>query len=656
MYDPDQDVQGDINKSKNGKLNTFEDSQLLARIYRITQTELNLFEDIYNEQEDGYNYLAGDQYKNEVKEWWETQLRPTRAVNILFPVFNRVLGDFLINDDPIRAFADVGGDPRTANMIEKLIDHMNSPNENDAKTLLGQWALSGLIRAGFVYPRWSNERRLDGSVVIGNVDEFEVLYDHRARDYFLDDARYMIRTRWMDADEIYHWWPQHKTELSSLIIDYLKMGIWDGLTEAETSMIMDGNFINEKDGKYRIVEFHEIVYEKGDVAYDPRTGEVEPFALEGKKADVYRRLNPEKRIITRNNIKIKKITNVIPGLAFILDKPYNADIQDGTFDIIKFSPYNYARYSINHFGLFRNSKEVQDSFNEWRNEAESAAKMEADPQKIGDKAKIENWKDLENFSRMPGLHVWAKDNAPLDQTLRLLDERANRNQGSGKAMEMMALDSEFLQKVTGVTANLEGVSENAQENASLYAQKVRQAKVALETMYHNYSKSKTRMYNKAVRIAQDNIDTERYFLINVPNKITGQMEQQEFGFNIQQGNNILYNLGVGRYQVYISTQEHNPSARALRFLQKRDVAQLLAQWYGPASVPPEWLLGESDLGDIDVVIQRIYQVLQAQATQAQQDEAIGVTGALQDMAAKNLQLQSSPETSKPQAAGTPANK
>jgi len=620
-------------------LNSYDDAKLLDRIYRIIVTELNNFKDIYDEQENGYNYLAGDQYEHEIKEWWETQLRPTRAFNLTFPVFNRVLGDFLVNDDPMRTFPLPGGSRRTAKDIELLLDHINSPNENDSKTVIGRWALGGLIMRGYVLPRYSDERHLDGSLVFSDVDEFEVLFDHRAKDYFLDDARYMARSRWMDSDDLYHYWPQHKEKLSKLIKERDRDELWTSLTEAEVMMFDDMDFSNEKEGKYRVVEFHEKVYEKSEVAYNTKTGYAEPFSLEGKKADVYLRLNPDMKIITRNNVPIKNITTVMPGLSFILDNTHRADLQDGSYDMVAFSAYNYGRYAINNFGIFRNAKEVQDSFNEWRNEAEAAAKKEADPQTIGDKSKLDNWQDIENFGRMPGLRMWTKDGANIDEALKGLETTPRTQQtASSKAIEMMLMDAEFLHKVLGITPNLEGMAENAQENASLYAQKVRQAKISLEVMYHNFSKSKTRLYNKIIRIAQENYTTERHFLITKPDITTGQYAQQELVLNKKSGNKILNDMTIGRYQAFASTVEHNPTARALRFMQKREVAALIAEWFGPAAIPPEWLLGESDLGDIDVVIARIYEVLKAQSAQAQQDEALGVTDALQNLTQKQLAM------------------
>jgi len=73
--------------------------------------------------------------------------------------------------------------PTWENVIDTLA--LNSEaNENVGNTLLTR-----LIRLGVMYPRYSDELQVGGSLVFGNVDELELMFDSGAKRAFADDAK-----------------------------------------------------------------------------------------------------------------------------------------------------------------------------------------------------------------------------------------------------------------------------------------------------------------------------------------------------------------------------------------------------------------------------------------------------------------------------------
>ena len=73
--------------------------------------------------------------------------------------------------------------PTWENVIDTL--ELNS----GAKENVGNTLLARLIRMGVMYPRYSDELQVDCSLVFGNVDEFELMFDSRAKKDFADDAK-----------------------------------------------------------------------------------------------------------------------------------------------------------------------------------------------------------------------------------------------------------------------------------------------------------------------------------------------------------------------------------------------------------------------------------------------------------------------------------
>ena len=605
--------------------------ELIARITRTVLADLPTWQKEYDEYEDGYKYLAGDQYKPEVREWWETQRRPARTYNIVFPMFNQVLGDFLLNDQKTRVFPLPSGDPQISETFEDLLDHTNE--ENDYKYIYAQWALAGIIKRGFIFPRFSNERHVDGSIVFSNVDEFEVGFDPDASDYFLDDARYIYRSRFMTTEEIFRFWPHHKSRLKEFLRN--RDEIITNSDQEVSPLLSNTNFVDERNGKYRVLEFHEFEYRDAQVAINTRTGQAEVITLEGRKLDAFLRFNPDVRIVERPNQKIKVVRSILPGMNYMLDDS-ESDIQDGTYDIIPYSAYNYAKRAINNFGVFRNAKEPQDSFNEWENTGEDLIKRTTAPGQIMRPEYIDNYKDVELYGRQPDLtiKVNADSNISLDQVYKMRD--IPKTPFALDAKMQQAYD--FFQKVTGVTANQMGLQETKAENASLFAQRVRQAKVALQVMYHNWSRSKRRLDDKKIRLMQENYNGERYFLITTKTEY-GRYDMKKVEINKRIGNVVLNDITQGRYRVIPEDTDRNPTARAVRFMQKTEIVQMIVNWYGPQALDIEWWLSDSDLGDMDKLIQKVNEVMGQQAEAEAEQKALGLGSAMQEMARKQLELE-----------------
>lgn len=619
-----------------GKL-TASQNDKLSDIIRIFNRDITVFQEHFREIEDAYNYLAGIQFSKAQYKWYEEIRRPARTFNLIFPIFNQVLGDFLLNNQNHKVFPLPGGTNQIAMVYQKLIDHANV--QNDIESVHLDTALAGIAKAGFFYPRFSDEKELDGSLVITNIDEFEIMWDPASQDYFLDDAQYVIRTRWMSKDDILRYWPQHRSELEQILKERLEID-WENTGSVPMDAVFafhNRNFVNEKDGKYRIIEFREMEYDETEVAINPMTGQSMIFDLEGKKADLFFKVNPNVRIVRRRD-RIKKITNIIPGLFFLLDEK-KADVQDRTHDYIPFCAYHYGQNSLSNFGVFRNAKDPQDDFNSWRNQSNALINKFIDPGFIYKPEHFENPEDIENYGSMPGVNIKVDSERTFDEIIRSFGDYLTKLPFAPEKMSIEA--AEFLQKVTNVTNNMQGVSETANEPASLFAQRVNRAMVALQTLYYNWSRSKRRLYNKAIRIMQTNYTTERYFLITNPKTQT----QEELIINWRYGDRIINDIRVGRYEVSTDQIDNHPTSKFARFRQKTEIIQTIQALFGGQAIPPgailpilSWWLEDSQLGDVQDFLQAIGNAIAEVSEGMQQQEALGITGAVMDLAQKRLDM------------------
>lgn len=592
-------------------------------ISKVYLNELNTWSNVYDEMEKGYHWLAGVQYTKEQESYYDQIRRPHNVFNLIFPHVNTLLGEILEQDDMERVFPKGRSDPQLASTLQDILDHIYTSNDEEAAFL--ETVLAGLCKMGFEYPRFSAEKDLDGSIVITNTDEFEILFDSRSKDYFLDDAAYVGRSRWLIVDQILRLWPEHRGELKSMLRDRKESKYFDEIGEEGTAMMNHKDFVNEKEGQYRVIEFHEMEWQDAEVAYDPITRERRIWTLSGERADEFLRANPN-TVIIESNEKVKKVTKIIPGLNFLLEEK-EADIQDGQYDYVPFFAYHYGVKTIDNFGIFKNAFGPQMEFNEWHNRTADIINKSAAPAFAFRPGQVHNPNQLKNYGSMPGLAIEVKDEA------QSIEDVFKQYQPAGfpAAADRMSMETlELLPKILGITQNQMGQEQTKQENASLFAQRVRQAVKAMAVIYRNISRTKKRRSDKVLRLIQHYYNKPR--VINI--LVKKDMTQKEVFLNLKYGDRIINDVSVGEYHVIMDDLERNPTARALRFMMKNELAQLVVAWYGPTALDPEWWLEDADLGDIKELIARINQSIATQIQAAQEAEAFGAAGEIIELANK----------------------
>jgi hypothetical protein len=394
-------------------------------------------------------------------------------------------------------------------------------------------------------------------------------------------------------------------------------------------MMTNLDLADEHNGKYRVIEHHEMKWELTEVAYNPITREKIIWDLddEPEKADQWLRANPDFEIVQRYD-KVKYISTVIPGINMLIDER-KAQLQDRRYDYIPLFAYHYGIRTVDHFGIFKNSFGPQNEVNEWHNRTADMVNKMSNPGTISKPAYIENNREIENYGSMPGLNVKLKPNAIGDPD-QYFKYREMPQFHTG--MDMMQREAmEMLPKILGITPNQMGFSETKQEPAELFARRLQQASKALGVINKNISKTKKRKGDKEVASFQRFYKSERtiyYF-----NKNNSSMDKTVI--NQQVGDYITNDISIGRYQVYVNDENRNPALRDVRFQMKLKLAmEYIAQLYGPTAIDPRWLFEDANLGDMREQIERIEKAIEAMGVSGSEQEAMNATNAFIEMAKK----------------------
>jgi len=581
----------------------------VRRIARIFNNEWTVWQPQFDAYEKGYNYLMGDQYSPEEKAWYQSQRRPVNVWNIVFPVFNRILGDFLLNQQKIRTYAKAGGTARQASLLEQVIETININTE--FKDEMAATILAGLVKRGYIHGRYSNEHNLDGSIVITNTDEFELMFDSRSIDYFADDGMYMIRFKWATVSQILARWSQHRKALEKIMIDKEASDFWEATDEFDMAMLSHKNFADEKNGRYRIIEFHHRVWKPAEIAYNPETDDSEVLTLEGKKRELFIKSNPGYEIVETDNAEMIQIDEVIPGLSFFLDRK-DADIQDRHFDYIPYTPYPYGKKSIKHFGVFANAIGPQNEFNDLRNQMLNIINKAASNAVAVKPQSIRNWIQMKNHGHEPGFFIEVKEGANIQDVYKRYDSA--KNPLAEKDLAETAYN--LLHKIIGITENLRGETQTKGESGSLFFQRVREAQKAFVPVDRAQKRTTTRLFNRVIKLFQKHYSQERTFTILNPWKGSSQ----DIILNMQVGLQIMNDVRTGEYYVFPTNEEINSTLRAMKFLQKTEIVKLTNEMVGPSGINFRWWLENADFEDIEAFIQSIEQA-QQMAMQSQGSEA-----------------------------------
>ena len=610
----------------------YQTQKELETVERITRLFLQEYSDkwrpIYREMEDAVRFIAGDQYSDKAKAYYDSIRRPRDVFNILFPLYNNVLGDFIVSDDAMKVFAKSGGYQDISDTFQDLLDHYH---------ILTEWrdhcvkaSLGAMTKIGYMYPRWSNEIQIDGSIVTTELDQFEVGFHSVSQKPFCDDAAYMWRSRWLHSDEIIALYPHHKKKLKKFLSSKDEMLASEDFATRFGSYLNSPELVNERGGLYRVIEWHEMRHEPHVVAYNVETEEAELFTFEGKKKEQYLQSNPAVQLIDMNNQKVKYQTVLLPGFAFLLEEK-KCQLQDGTYDIVPCSAYNYGRFNIGHFGIHRNAVGPQHNFNQHRNQKQHIINKTAMMSTLVKSKAFHKPAQALKYGQEPGLVLDVKDQYNLDQVVK----HGEPPKWPFAHGQMEQEEAELLQRITGITPNMAGMAENANENASLFAQRIRQSRQSLNIVFHNIRRMKRRVANKELKLMQINLTQPKLFYFNNPAMVE---EPRKLAVNLQIGDQILNNLQAGEYLVHADDQEQNPTARAIRFQQRTELVTMLTQMFGPQAVDVRWWLSDAEIGDVGTMIERLESLQSGMATAEEQAAAMQQMEQIQGLAAQRQQI------------------
>ncbi|HDM8192323.1 TPA: portal protein [Vibrio harveyi] len=183
------------------------------------------------------DYYDGNQLAPEVKNTYEERGQPIIVNNLIAPAIDGVLGlEARTRTDLMLQADDDEGDQLQEALQEKFKDSWRLARADRANAD----AYASQIKAGI---GWVEVTRNDdpfagGKYNIKSVRRQEMWWDWHAQEADLSDARWLMRKRWVDVDEVISWFPEHADIIRN------SMNSWEDFANVEALEEMDSGLLS----------------------------------------------------------------------------------------------------------------------------------------------------------------------------------------------------------------------------------------------------------------------------------------------------------------------------------------------------------------------------------------------------------------------------
>lgn len=199
-----------------------------------------------NEAKEDIEFYNGKQWRSEDKNSLEEHGRPAITVNRIKPLMNVLSGYQRLNRYDIDFLPRTNDDMKQAHLrkgITKYVLDRSHYNYEESDTFF-DGALTGLgwFEVGYAFD-WQTQ---DGDAFVRRANSLDIYVDPESRDKYFRDAKYIIRARWIDKEELKSLYPEHEDEIDAQAEYYL--------TEEESDGRNDRLWWQSETKKIRIAE------------------------------------------------------------------------------------------------------------------------------------------------------------------------------------------------------------------------------------------------------------------------------------------------------------------------------------------------------------------------------------------------------------------
>lgn len=593
-------------ESADGKDTVVEKNERLARFKDWFNESVTAWQEWRDEAQEDFNFYNGKQWNKEDRRSLEEHGRPCITINRTKPLINVLSGYQRLNRYDVEFLPRTNDDMKQAQVRKGVTKYIMDSchynyEESDGFT---DSVISGLswFEVGYKF----NWEAMDGDAFIRKVSAFDIYPDPESRDKYFRDARYEIRARWLDKDELKSRYPEHKEEIDAQSRYYLSE---EAEADVDTKL-----WYQTETRKIRVAEcwYKKNVKKKSFILRNGETvSEVTPEMLAlGMLKDVKEYLAEEIHLMVFfDNVVLEDMPS-----------PY----KHGYFPFVPFPCYYNGNDDI-PAGVIRDLKDPQREINKRRSQQLHVLNTMANGGWLLEDGAMTRQQEQEfkRKSTTPGAII--KVNAG---TLGAGKIQPFNSQGvNGGVINATGEAEQEMVAVSGINEALMGTDIRADASGRAIELKQKQAITHIALLFDNLRYAKERIVKLlwgrrgAPGIIPQYYTEEKTFRIvgegGKPDFVTVNQQQQGLGPNLEVITVTLNDLSVGEYDIVISDTPATATQRTAQFWSLVDACSQLGL-QGPDVL--DILLDLSDIPQKEEVKQRL-QKRQEEAAKQQQAAA-----------------------------------
>ncbi len=569
-------------------------------------------------------FIGGKQWEERVRLERERSGRPALTFNRLPSYLHQVINDLRQSEVALQVLAvDNGADTETAEVIGGLFRHIETYSDGD---IAYETAYDYSVSCGFGYYRIStdfvSEDSFDQEILIEAIpDPFCVYYDPQARRYDRADARFAFVVERMSREEFKRRWPNSEA---------VSTNFWDGDIHHTAGWITDSQVQVAEYWDVRTTPRKLLLLSSGETVIGGSRDAIERLRAAGVEVK-------RERVVHQRTV----YSSLINGAEVLESERW-----PGKW--IPIIPVLGKELIVDDerllFSLTRHARDPQQLYNAYKTAQAEAVMIAPKAPYIGAEGQFEGHeREWETANR--ALHAYL-EYKPTD----LAGNPAPPPQRNNYEPPIQALSVGALQAADDIkaTTGIFDASLGARSNETSGIA-IQRRQVEGDTANFHFSDNLARSMRHSGRVILDLIpkiyDTERWV------RIIGEDEAEKVIrvnalFQDDAGKEHRYDLGVGRYDVRISTGPSYTTKRQESFSMLTDFARawpklleiggdvVFRHWDAPGAaelakrlkrtLPPNLLDEDDEDGQVDALrarLQAIEQQAQAMATELDQARA-----------------------------------
>lgn len=562
------------------------------------------------EAREDYEFTAGKQWKDADKMRLAESGRPALTINRIKPLMNLLSGYQRLNRYDIDFLPRTNDDSQLCQVrkgITKYVLDRSDYDANESQVFLDA-AISGMgwFEVGYKFDAEIN----DGEAFVKREDPFGIYVDPESRKSDFSDARYIIRAKWVDKEDLKEIYPEFADSIDA------QTAVYDSIEKDNTHIEMEGHeplWYQRETHKVRLIECWYRVKEKQTFFY----------------------LN-DGTVVTQDNVSVDMfLTGSIAGerSAFVNKIRVAAFIENVLLEDIE-SPYDHGKFpfiplTVYHFGegdipagIVRDLKDPQREINKRRvqqlhilnNASNGGGWIEEDAMSPAQKV------DFKKNGMTPGHFTEVRVNG-----IAKIRERQVVNPPVA-IIESEQQATQDLTSISGINEALMGTDVPSSASGRAIELKQKQAITHLATVFDYLRQAKKQIAYQLWGSRGHKGIIPQYYTDDKVYRVEGQNGQQFIRVNqqvLQQdplGNVIhstLNNLAQGDFDIVIADTQASTTQRQAQMWGLVDAVSKLGI---PGDLVFDVILDLSDLPDKETIKQRWQQRQQAQTQQAQQQQ------------------------------------